>query len=211
VSRKRDTPSRKPRASRRRAPYPGGREERGLILEAGGKVTYSRLPSDFRDQQYEELVQTVLRGIEIIKARGDKATLLDVRAACEREGIKPGPKRQQRYSAWKIETLRNLARPHAKFEDAITHPARKRAPESARQELWRYCRELYRWCMLANLHTPEDWQKPKAAKVFREQFGLQFPRDLDAASEAYGRGKKTFEKHLAVYDRFLELDQPPTS
>jgi hypothetical protein len=143
----------------------------------------------------------VLRGIEIIKLRGDRAALRRVRNAIERTGGNPGPKRGE--FAWKIETLRNLAK-KKKFEEAVTHPARKRALESAHQEIWRYCREFYHWCLLTNLHTNEDWQKPKAAALFREKFGFEFPRDLDAAQEAYRRGKQTVEKHLAEYDRFLE-------
>jgi hypothetical protein len=165
--------------------------------------------NDFTEPQYEALVWNVLNGIKTIKARGDRATLLRVRAALDRTGVTPGPKRQQYASSWKIDTLRNLAKKKKqRFEDALTHPARKRAPESARQELWKYCKEFYHWCMLANLHSPEDWQNNSAAKYFQEQFGLKFPRDLDAATEAYRRGKKTVEKRLADYDRFLESHQP---
>lgn len=164
--------------------------------------------NDFTDPQYEALVWNVLKGVEMIKSRGDRGTMLRVRAALERRGGQPGPRRQEYASAWKIEALRGLTR-HKRFENTLTH-ARKRAPESARQELWKYCRDCYQWCRLADLHSPEDWQRPKAAKHFREQFGLEFPRDLDAAIEAYRRGRKSFEKHEADYERFLKSSQAAT-
>jgi len=159
------------------------------------------------DPHYEELVWTVLAGIERIKARGDKATLLRVRAALERRGLKPGPKRQEYASVWKIETLRNLSK-GMPFQSALAHPARKRAPESARQELWRYCREFYQWCLLADLHNPQEWLKPKAARHLRRQFGIELPLYLDAATEAYKRGRRTVSKHLAAYHRFVASSQP---
>lgn len=173
-------------------------------------VETAAFEAGFSDTQYEELVWTVLAGVERIKARGDKATLLRVRAALERKGDIPGPKRQSYASAWKLETLQNLAQ-GTPFARALTHPARKRAPESSRQELWRYCREFYLWCLLAELHTPGDWQKPTAARHLRYQFGIQFPRDLVAAIEAYKRGKRTVSKHLAAYDRFLAPSKPALS
>ena len=43
-------------------------------------------------------------------------------AMLERKGGKPGPKRQEYASAWKIDTLRNLAK-GARFEVAVTIPA----------------------------------------------------------------------------------------
>ncbi|HMD30653.1 MAG TPA: hypothetical protein VKG84_02005 [Candidatus Acidoferrales bacterium] len=159
--------------------------------------------ADITDPHYEELVWTVLAGIERIKTRGDRATLLRVRAALERKGMNPGPKKQAYATAWKLDTLRNLSK-SMPFESAVTHPARKRALESARQELWRYCREFYNWCLLAGIHSPKDWLKPKAAAQFRREFGMNFPRDLDAATEAYKRGKRTNAKHLTAYDRFLQ-------
>ena len=90
--------------------------------------------ADFTDLEYEYTIRRVLAGVEKIKKRGDKAKLLLVRRALERKGLKPGPKRQEYASSWKIDTLRNLSK-DALFEDAVTHPARKRALESARQEV----------------------------------------------------------------------------
>jgi hypothetical protein len=163
--------------------------------------------SDFTDLQYEKLVWTVLASVQRIKARGDTATLRRLRAAIERKGIKPGPKAQEYARKWKVETLKNLAH-GIPFEAAVTHPARKRALESARQEIWMYCREFYLWCLLTNLHRLEEWQKPKAAEHFLKEFGVAFPADLDAAKEAYARGRRTVDKHLAAYDCFLASSQP---
>ena len=179
----------------------------GTLRRGSVFVQTAASETDIADPRYEELLWTVLAGIERIKARGDKASLLRIRAALDRKGLKTGPKRQDYASKWKIEALHNLAK-GMPLEHAITHPARKRALESARQELWRYCRAFYQWCLLADLHSPKDWQKPKAAQQFRDEFGLQFPRDLEAASEAYKRGKQTVGKHLAAYDRFRTSSKP---
>ncbi len=159
--------------------------------------------ADITEPGYEQLVWTVLAGIEQIKSRGDKAALRRIRAALERKGLRPGPRRQDYATKWKIETLRNLST-GVSFENAVTHPARKRALDSARQELWEYCQEFYRWCLLADQHSPGEWQNPKAGRHFREEFGMEFPRDRDAAAEAYRRGKRTVDRTLAAYDHFLK-------
>jgi len=181
--------------------------ENGMLRSGEVFVETAARESDFTDPSREDLLWTVLAAIERLKARGDREALLRIRAALERKGLKPGPKRQAYAARWKIETLQNLAK-GLPLEKAVTHPARKRALESARQELWRYCREFYQWCLLANLQDPDDWQRPKAAQQFREDFGLEFPRDLEAAREAYKRGKRTVDKHLAARDRFLASGKP---
>jgi len=179
----------------------------GLVRSSRVFVETAASETDFTDPMREDLLWTVLAGIERLKARGDRQALLRVRAALERKNSRPGPRRQAYAAKWKIETLQNLAK-GLPLEQAVTHAARKRALESARQELWRYCREFYQWCLLANLHNPDDWRRPKAAQQFREDFGLEFPRDLEAAREAYKRGKRTVDKHLAACDRFLASGKP---
>lgn len=166
--------------------------------------------ADIADPAVEQLLETVLLGVEHLKNRGNKAALLRIRASIERKGLKPGPKRQDYATKWKIETLRNLGAGMS-FENAVTHPARKRALDSARQEIWRYCGEFYRWCLLANVHSPEEWQNPKEAPHFRENFGMEFPRDIAAAAEAYKRGKRAVDRSLAAYDRLLRSVNPKRS
>ncbi len=153
--------------------------------------------ADFTDLQYEYSIRRVLAGIENIKKRGNKAKLLLVRRVLERKGGKPGPKRQEYASAWKIDTLRNLAK-GARFEVAVTHPARKRALESARQEVWKYCKKFYRYCEMMGLHTPENWQRSAGdVSLLQFVFGFELSRDCDAMAEAYKRGKRASQGRLA--------------
>jgi hypothetical protein len=122
-----------------------------------------------RDPDRERQVWAVLQDVNAFKKRGDKDALRRIRASLDRKGGRPGPKRRD-FAAWKIEALRGLSK-GVRFVDALKDPARKSHPESARQELWQYCREFYRLCELAELDRPEHWQKPPVSEYFRDRFG----------------------------------------
>lgn len=153
--------------------------------------------ADLTDLRHEYTIRRVLADIEKIKKAGtDKQTRLLIRRALEREGLTPGPRRED-HAAWKIATLCNLSK-GMRFEGALNATGVSLALESSRQGVWKYCREFYRWCKIMGLHTPEDWQRSRGdVSLLRLRFGLELPRDRDAVVEAYRRGKKTFENRLS--------------
>src|SRR5439155_26029206 len=121
----------------------------------------------------------------------DTETLKRIRAATERKGGKPGPKRRS-HSEWKIDLLRQLAsNPMKSVKNFAEYPDTE---GSVRVELGRFCRSFYERCILLGARTPQSWQEPKVAQSLREGFGFAFPADLPAASEAYRRGEEKFRR-----------------
>ncbi|HXR10183.1 MAG TPA: hypothetical protein VN792_05360 [Candidatus Acidoferrales bacterium] len=127
-----------------------------------------------------------------------------LRAALERKGGRPGPKQRPAANRWKIETLREIARGKP-LKQSVRQP--RRSPQSASAELGRFCREFYWLCEFLEAHEPESWRKPRAAKLFKEQLGFAFPRDVAAAEEAYRRGRAAAEHSLREYDRFTRASR----
>jgi hypothetical protein len=161
-------------------------QQRGRIPGPDAFVQTARTTSDFPDLDRERIIWENTQRCKWLKARYGHTAWLQVRAAIERKGTRPGPKRRE-CADWKIRTLQMVSK-GVPFEDAIENPARKHRLESARVEIWRYCREFHDVCQWTGLNTPEEWQKPKAAQYLHEHFGLQFPHDLKAAREAFHRG-----------------------
>lgn len=142
--------------------------------------------SDLTDFKYEGFVRSVLAGIMMIKNRGDKATLLRVRAALESKGGKPGPKLQPENNAWLIELLKELAAGKPLKKARLPKPWK---PSSASATLSRFCWNFYQLCTLFGAPSPEEWQGEYVAHIIHERFGFQFPNDLSAAQEAFRRGE----------------------
>lgn len=146
--------------------------------------------SKLSDLEYERRVADVFLGIAAIQQRGDRQTLLAIRAALGRKGGRRGPKRQRDAVRWKVETLRQLAGGQP-LKASVAHP--RRTPQSASAEIGRFCREFYEYCWWLDAHSPDSWQRD-AAGMLGEKFGFEFPRDALAAREAYLRGKRSVER-----------------
>ncbi len=149
-----------------------------------------------------QIVEDVLWGIEQIRERGDRVMLLQLRAALERKGGRPGPKRRPEANRWKIETLHEIAQGKP-LKQSVRHP--RRSPQSASAELGRFCQEFYWLCEYLDAREPKSWRKPRPARALRQEFGFRFPADLAAAQQAYHRGRAAAEKSLREFDRFREL------
>jgi len=149
---------------------------------------------DLPDLVSEEILHTVLFGIERLKERGNKDALREVRRALERKGTKRGAKSNAENNRWLIELLaRVVAEPEKSFKEIVPKPW-TRASASAR--LSKFCWDFYMDCVLFRAENSERWAEPRVAELLNSRHGFQLldtrlhAHDLSAAKEAYRRGKK---------------------
>lgn len=157
-------------------------------------VATAATKEDLPDPEYVRSVRAVLRGIELIKKRGDKARLRLIRAALERKGGRPGPKADPAKSAWLIGVLKELATGKPLLKQVRLRKPWK--PASASAKLSQFCWDFYQLCTLFGANSPREWQEEYVARTIRDRFGFRFPDDLTAAQEAFRRGQASLDRAL---------------
>lgn len=149
--------------------------------------------AELTDWDYENLVWKVLQGIETIKRRGRRASLLRLRAAIEAKGKRPGPATSPEKNARLIQILAQLAAGKP-LKEVAPIPWK---PASVSAQLSRFCWDFYQHCNLLGADSPQKWRGDNVAQILKERFGFSFPHDLDSAKEAFRRGKS----QLSAEDR----------